>query len=438
MKKLFVVLCLCLGLGLSGCPQTPRTEAPVPQLPREQPTVKPSTVEPSTPEAKAVVALMTIMDEATGLTKNVGKWTLTPEGTIKAIVIDGQQMSKAAMKLFGEQPDLETLQISNYRELNDEMVTFLKGLKKLKNLSIVNSSGITDAAVKMIVEAFPNLTTLDLSKNTNLKDGALKSISALKELETLAINYCGFSEFGMMDVASLPKLKSLDIRANMTVGNTGLGFLAKIPTLRSLKHRSPAVDDYGLETLTEASNLESLLMQDFNISDSAGESLKKFEKMKELEVFRCQGFGSVGVLVLKGMPLNRLTLRDLPSVDDSAMEVFQELPTLKRLYLNELPSVSDAGLTSLSFLKELEVLDIWEVPITDKTLEVISKLPNVKDLSIRSTQISDSGVGFMLSMPNLTHLTLKDNVDLSDAGKRRLQEKGYKKLDFGSTASSEE
>lgn len=341
------------------------------------------------------------------------------------------------MKLFGEQPDLEVLQVSNFRELNDAMVAGLKELKKLKNLSIVNS-GITDAAVKTIAESFPSLVSLDLSKNTILTDESLKSIAALKNLETLSINYCGFGEFGMMDVASLPKLKSLDIRANMTVGNTGLDFLSKVPTLKVLKHRSPAVDDYGLETLTAASNLEALLMQDFNVTDAAGASLKKFEKLKELEIFRCQGFGSTGLLELKGMPLTRLTLRDLPSVDDSGMEVFRELPTLKRLYLNELPSVTDAGLTSLLFLKELEVLDIWEVGITDKSLETITKLPNVKDISIRSTNISDAAVDSLLSMPKLESLTLKDNVSLTDVGKRRLQSKGYKKLDFGLATPSEE
>ena len=431
MKKFFAVSCLCLALGLTGCSESPRPAPPTPTPTVEQtpqPAAAPKTAEPSTPEAKAAVLLL----------KEIGgKWIFTPTGTLKSIAVDSSRMTEEAIKTFGNQADLETLQIVNYRELRDPMLDALKGLTKLKSLSLVNS-GITDTAVKTIAEAFPNLTALDLSKNTVLTDESLKSIATLKELETLTIFYCGFSEFGMMDVASLPKLRTVDIRGNMAIGNTGLGFLAKMPTLRSLKHRSPAVDDYGMETLTEATNLEALLMQDFNVTDATGASLKKFEKLKELEIFRCQGFGSSGVLELKGMPLTRLTLRDLPSVDDTAMEVFRELPALKRLYLNELASVTDAGLATLSFLKELEVLDVWEVAITDKSLEVISKLPNVKELSIRSTNISDAGVDLLLLMPKLTNLMLKDNADLSDAGKRRLKEKGYKKLDFGSTALAEE
>ena len=429
MQKFFTVSCLCLGLSLTGCLESPQPSVPPPMA--EQTTqpvaTMPQTAEPTTPTAKAVTTLLNEIG---------GKWTLTAEGTVKSITADGSKMSGEAVKMFGEQPDMETLQILNYRELRDGMIDDLKGLTNLRNLSIVNA-GITDKAVKTIAEAFPNLRSLDLSSNENLTGEALKSIATLKDLEVLTIIYCAFGDFGMIDVASLPRLRALDIRANM-VGNTGLGFLAKIQSLRSLKHRSSSVDDYGMEALTQAMNLESLLMQDFEITDATGELLKKFEKLRELEVFRCKGFGPQGVLELKGMPLTRLTLRDLESMDDSGMEVFRELPTLRRLYLIELPSVSDAGLASLAFLKELEVLDIGEVPMTDESLKVISPLPNLRDLSIRSTDITDAGVDALLSMPKLERLALRDNAGLSNTGRQRLREKGYTRLDFGATTVSNE
>ena len=72
-------------------------------------------------------------------------------------------------------------------------------------------------------------------------------------------------------------------------------------------------------------------MQDFGITSQAGQYLAKLDNLTQLEIFRCQGFGSEGVLALKGMKLTRLTLRDLPMVDDQAMEVFTDLPELKRL-----------------------------------------------------------------------------------------------------------
>src|SRR5262249_19579995 len=155
------------------------------------------------------------------------------------------------------------------------------------------------------------------------------------------------------------------------------------------------------EHLGRNKTLESLLMQDFGISDQSGPHLAKLSKLSQLEVFRCQGFGSDGVLALKGMGLTRLTLRDLPNVDDRAMEVFDELPQLRRLYLHELTSVSDSGLKHLSALKSLELLDIWTVPqMTDATVDVIATLSNLKELSIRSTDVTDDCIDKLLAMPN--------------------------------------
>jgi hypothetical protein len=90
--------------------------------------------------------------------------------------------------------------------------------------------------------------------------------------------------------------------------------------------------------------------------------LAQLENLTQLEIFRCQGFGWEGVQALAGMKLTRLTLRDLPMVDDSALVVFTDLPQLRRLYLHELGSISDSGLENLAALKSLELLDIWEVP----------------------------------------------------------------------------
>ncbi len=76
-----------------------------------------------------------------------------------------------------------------------------------------------------------------------------------------------------------------------------------------------------------------------------------------------------GVLALKGMKLTRLTLRDLPMVDDQALAVLADLPELQRLYLHEIASISDSGLQHLASLAKLEVLDIWTVPqMTDATV----------------------------------------------------------------------
>jgi Leucine-rich repeat (LRR) protein len=188
-----------------------------------------------------------------------------------------------------------------------------------------------------------------------------------------------------------------------------------------------------MEKLAENPNIENLLIQDFMISGQSGQHLAKLTKLKQLEIFRCKGFDSQGVIALKGLGLERLTLRDLSAVDDQGMEVFHELPKLKRLYLHELQSVSDEGLKSLASLKSLEQLDVWEVAnFKDATIDVVATLPNVRELSLRSTGVSDASIEKFLKMPKLQSLTFKDNGSVSEESLQKLNSKKWVKLDIGS------
>jgi hypothetical protein len=194
-----------------------------------------------------------------------------------------------------------------------------------------------------------------------------------------------------------------------------------------------------MEYLSRNQTLDSLLMQDFMVTDQSGPHLAKLAKLTQLEVFRCQGFGTDGVLALKGMNLTRLTLRDLPNVDDRAMEVFNNLPKLRRLYLHELSSVGDSGLVHLAALKSLELLDIWTAPqMTDSTVDVIGTLPNLKELSIRATGVTDATVDKLLGMSSLQSLTFKENGAVTAEGLKKLATRKWSKLDLGATNASEE
>ena len=70
--------------------------------------------------------------------------------------------------------------------------------------------------------------------------------------------------------------------------------------------------------------------------------------------------------------------------------------------------------------------------MTDATVEVIAKLPNLTDLSIRVTGVTDAAVDMILAMPKLQRLTFKDNGSVSDEALKKLTTKKWAKLDIGS------
>lgn len=349
---------------------------------------------------------------------------------------DGSVLSADDFPLFGRLTDLKKLSIFNCRTLNNELASHLSGLQQLTTLKLTNSL-INDAAVEMIVKSFPGLTELDLSSNANMSSDALKLISELTQLQSLTLIQDRFNDISTRRLSKLKNLRALDLRGNMEAGDMTLDIVAGLPRLTALKHRSTAVSDRGLEHLSRSANLEKLLIQDFAITSQSGLHLAKLEKLKELEVFRCQGFGTDGVLELTGLNLQRLTLRDLPNVDDTALEIFVDLPQLRRLFLLELDALTDDGLKHLSELQALEQLEIGSVPrMTDATLDVIFALPNLKDLSIRTTGVTDAAIEKLLAMPKLESLTFKENGSVTPQGLKRLTTKKWTKLDIGSSDAS--
>jgi Leucine-rich repeat (LRR) protein len=361
-----------------------------------------------------------------------GKAVVDEAGRLVEIAVeDGSEVTADDVALLGRLTDLKSLRILNCRDLDDAMLGMLTGLSGLTTLAVTNS-GITDAGVEAIVKAFPGLVELDLSSNTNLTGATMKSIAGLAGLKRLLLVQNRFNDLSMRRLAKMPAIEVLDLRGNMEAGDLTLEAAGGLPGLRSLKHRSSAVTDLGMEKLAAAANLESLLMQDFVVTSGCGPALAKLGKLSSLEIFRCQGFGSDGVLALAGMPLTRLTLRDLPDVGDRALEVAGKLPQLKRLYLHELASVGDEGIAQLAGAKQLEVLDIWSLPLmTDASIEAITRLPALRELSIRETGVTEAAIGKILAMEGLKSLTFKNNGPLSKENAAKLAARKWTKLDLG-------
>lgn len=448
------VVGLVLGLiGLAGCPVAKDAPAPAGRgsVGSEQPSDNaaggvPGETEQAPADANAAPAeAKTAQRQATakaddvaaakalldGLGANATYKLLPGDVLTEVIVKDGSALSPVNIALFGKLSDLETLQIYNYRELNDEMAAPLAGLKRLTNLALTNSV-IGDPTVEMIAASFPDMKVLDLSSNTNMTNGVLKAICNLTKLQRLLLVQNRFNDVGTGYLESLKDLQVLDLRGNMEAGDMTMEIVAALPELVAFKHRSTTVTDMGMEYLASNKTLKSLLIQDFTITNQAGPYIAQLPSLEELEIFRCQGIGSEGVLGLKGTKLSRLTLRDLPMIDDQAMDVFNDLPALKRLYLHEIESLSDTGLANLKSLQSLELLDIWTVgQMTDATVDVIATLPNLKELSIRTTGVTDAAVDKLLAMPKLETLTFKDNASVTEEGLKKLAGKKWAKLDTG-------
>ncbi len=73
--------------------------------------------------------------------------------------------------------------------------------------------------------------------------------------------------------------------------------------------------------------------------------------------------------------------------------------------------------------------------MTDASVDVIAALPNLKELTIRSTSVTDASVDKLLAMPKLQSLTFKENGSVTEPALKKLSTKKWTKLDVGSSDS---
>ena len=360
----------------------------------------------------------------------LGGTTSTANGQVTGIMIaDGSGVAVGDLRLFGDLEGLTSLKILNCRTLDDSLLAAFGSRPPLRSLAVTNSA-ITDAGVAAIAAAFPDLEELDLSSNTNLSGNAMKSIASLGHLQRLFLVQTRFNDLHTRRLKALANLEVVDLRGNMEAGDLTLRVVGGLPKLRAFKHRSTIVTDDGIARLAESESLAALLMQDFAITSAAGPHLAGCPKLSSLEIFRCQGFGSPGVLALAGLPLTRLTLRDLPQVGDDSLAVLAQLPRLERLALQELASVGDSGLAQLAGANKLQALDIWALPlVTDASAAVIAALPDLEEISIRETAISEAGLVTILQNEKLRSLTFRG--ELSAVTRDKISARTWKKLDIG-------
>src|SRR5262249_22783719 len=104
---------------------------------------------------------------------------------------------------------------------------------------------------------------------------------------------------------------------------------------------------------------------------------------------------------------------------DEALRAVSAFPRLKRLFLHKGQATDDA-LRSLSQLGELEVLFVWDAGrITDTGIAHLAGLAKLKDLHFNNGPLSDATLAVFGRLPELRKLSLQGN-SFSDDGLKHL------------------
>jgi F-box/leucine-rich repeat protein 14 len=313
--------------------------------------------------------------------------------------------------------------LSLRRTLKDVVV----GVTNLESLNLSGCYNVTDVGLgHAFAQDLPNLKTLDLSLCKQVTDSSLGRIAQhLKNLEVLELGGCSnITNTGLLLIAwGLKKLKRLNLRSCWHISDQGIGHLAGLS--KETAEGNLALEYLGLQDCQRLSD-ESLKhiaqglvsLKNLNLSfcisvtDSGLKYLSKMPKLEELNLRACDNISDIGMagLAEEGCcGLESLDVSFCEKIGDQALQhISQGLYHLKSLSLSSC-QISDEGLEKLAKMKDLQVLNVGQCSkITDKGLEVLAnELINLNSIDLYGcTKISSKGIEIIMKLPKLKSVNL--------------------------------
>lgn len=126
--------------------------------------------------------------------------------------------------------------------------------------------------------------------------------------------------------------------------------------------------------------------------------------------------------------LERLAL-DKVDVTDGEIELIARLPKLKNLSLHGCEKITNKALQHLSdYASKLESLDLSETPISDSGIKRLQKCSELTALRLNNSACTDEAIVPLLSLPNLSEFEFERSAGIHDVTVQRLANRFGKQL----------
>jgi Leucine-rich repeat (LRR) protein len=235
-------------------------------------------------------------------------------------------------------------------------------------------------------------------------------------------------------VRRIPHIYSLDL-ASKKITSKGLAELEKLSTLKSLQLDCPKIDDDAMKVIGKLDKLEDLSINNCPITANGIKLLATNQQLRHV-YFRKVKFTGDDLDVLRKLPLQSVHLEDLkhangvvPALvevktlkyltihcedfDDDGAEQLGKLKSLETLYL-DFTTITDKGVESLAGLDELRGLGLFRTEITYDTAITLVKLKSLVSVHLGETKFSDAGLEKLVGSTTLKSINIRDTKVTDD------------------------
>lgn len=227
----------------------------------------------------------------------------------------------------------------------------------------------------------PKLAHLGLW-GSNVDNEVLAHVSAMPDLEHVALYETSVTDQGLTAIAGLKMLRSFSVLPVTRYEKSGFGPPQwSYPFLPERLDR-PRITGNVLQTLASVKTLERLDLLDARLVSADLEGLSAWPKLSSLS---------------------------LPGpIDDETVKHLRACPRLTALTLGQ-REITPAELQSLSAWKSLRKLTMIHAQLSNEALGAIAKLESVEELHLMDCGLTDDRLKHLRVSPELTYLALERN-----------------------------
>lgn len=215
-------------------------------------------------------------------------------------------------------------------------------------------------------------------------------------------------------LGSLPRgLVALNM-GGLPIQDAQYEFLAGLTDLRILNARRTDIGDKGLAKLRELRALETLYLDDTQVTDAGLEALEGMTRLAHLSLSTSAGsaaparIGDAGAARLAG--LRALQFLDLSgaAVGDEGVKAFSGMNLLYHLALSR-TNVGDEGVKTLAATGRYQRLHLHSTKVGDEGIRALAGY-QLEELDVSKTRITPEGVKALAALPRLASLNVALNA----------------------------
>ncbi len=364
---------------------------------------------------------------------------------VQWIEMQGHSLTDAGVPVFETMPKLSSLNLTFPAKpgLTDNAMPSLRKIPKLRGLSLAATAisiegltrygrnedltyfglgmtgTVTDEAVKIVVEQFPNLTGLAMGWG-QIGDPGFEQIAKLTKLQQLTVSSAGddtgsnakLSDVGLASITTLKELTLLDV-SGRGITDKGLEPLKQLPNLKSLTLSRTSVSDAGIKHLIEMKSLTGVNLLGTQVT------IRGFKQLSEARpdigisepsrsfwlrgMFRTGAKVTVATKSKKGIAVP--TLDDLPKADfliqivdytDHKGDLSLPFPHQKDADAIEIrlanTNFNGYGLFGIAHCKGLQVLDLTNTNVVDEHLKFLHGVKTLQRVNLTGTHCTAPGI----------------------------------------------